>query len=53
MLSLSPIKGSAAYYAAEENYYAIGELESVWIGEGAERLGLNGPIEGATLDDIA
>ncbi|MBW3808226.1 conjugative transfer relaxase/helicase TraI [Aeromonas jandaei] len=53
MLSLSPIKGSAAYYAAEENYYAIGELESAWIGEGAERLGLSGSIEGATLDAMA
>ncbi|MEJ6074553.1 relaxase domain-containing protein, partial [Aeromonas salmonicida] len=47
MLSLSTIKGSAAYYAAEENYYAMGELESVWMGEGADRLGLSGPIDGA------
>jgi len=53
MLSLSTIKGSAAYYAAEENYYAMGELESVWMGEGADRLGLSGPIDGATLDAIA
>ena len=53
MLSLSTIKGSAAYYAAEENYYAMGDLESVWMGEGADRLGLSGPIDGATLDAIA
>ncbi|MGY4019876.1 relaxase domain-containing protein, partial [Aeromonas salmonicida] len=49
MLSL----GSSAYYAAEENYYAMGDLESVWMGEGADRLGLSGPIDGATLDAIA
>ena len=53
MLSLSPIKGGASYYEAEENYYAIGELESRWLGEGAEQLGLSGPVDGATLDDIA
>lgn len=53
MLSLSTIKGGAAYYAAEENYYAMGELESSWIGEGADRLGLSGPVDGATLDAIA
>ncbi|ARW85439.1 conjugative transfer relaxase/helicase TraI [Aeromonas salmonicida] len=53
MLSLSTIKGGAAYYAAEENYYAMGELESAWLGEGAQRLGLDGPVDGATFDAIA
>ncbi|EPC7760479.1 hypothetical protein ACR218_003829 [Salmonella enterica] len=40
MLSISSIRGDAGYYSHKDNYYASGSLESRWLGEGAERLGL-------------
>lgn len=42
MLSISSIKGDAGYYSHEDNYYASGSLDSRWMGEGAEKLGLKG-----------
>ncbi|HDC1791731.1 TPA: conjugative transfer relaxase/helicase TraI [Salmonella enterica] len=52
MLSISSIKGDAAYYSHEDNYYASGSLESRWLGDGAEKLGLNGEVANADMDAI-
>lgn len=52
MLSISSIKGDAAYYSNEDNYYASGSLESRWLGEGAEKLGLKGAVANADMDAI-
>lgn len=52
MLSISSIKGDAAYYSHEDNYYASGSLESRWLGEGAEKLGLKGEVANADMDAI-
>lgn len=52
MLSISSIKGDAAYYSNEDNYYASGSLESRWLGEGAEKLGLKGEVANADMDAI-
>ncbi|HCJ9872603.1 TPA: conjugative relaxase, partial [Escherichia coli] len=52
MLSISSIKGDAGYYSHEDNYYASGSLESRWMGEGAERLGLKGEVANADMDAI-
>lgn len=52
MLSISSIKGDAAYYSHEDNYYASGSLESRWLGEGAERLGLKGDVANGDMDAI-
>lgn len=52
MLSISSIKGDAAYYSHEDNYYASGALESRWMGEGAEKLGLKGEVANADMDAV-
>lgn len=52
MLSISSIKGDAAYYSHEDNYYASGSLDSRWMGEGAEKLGLKGEVASADMDAI-
>lgn len=52
MLSISSIKGDAAYYSHEDNYYASGSLESRWLGDGAEKLGLKGEVANADMDAI-
>ena len=52
MLSISSIKGDAGYYSHEDNYYASGSLESRWMGEGAEKLGLKGEVASADMDAI-
>lgn len=52
MLSISSIKGDATYYSHEDNYYASGSLESRWLGEGAEKLGLKGEVANADMDAI-
>lgn len=52
MLSISSIKGDAGYYSHEDNYYASGSLESRWMGEGAERLGLKGEVASADMDAV-
>lgn len=52
MLSISSIKGDAAYYSHEDNYYASGSLESRWLGDGAEKLGLKGEVANADIDAI-
>lgn len=52
MLSISSIKGDSAYYSHENNYYASGSLESRWLGDGAEKLGLKGEVANADMDAI-
>ncbi|MBC0178516.1 conjugative transfer relaxase/helicase TraI [Escherichia coli] len=52
MLSISSIKGDAGYYSHEDNYYASGSLDSRWIGEGAEKLGLKGEVASADMDAV-
>lgn len=52
MLSISSIKGDAGYYSHEDNYYASGSLESRWLGEGAEQLGLKGEVASADMDAV-
>ncbi|ECE6504329.1 conjugative transfer relaxase/helicase TraI [Salmonella enterica subsp. salamae] len=52
MLSISSIKGDSAYYSHEDNYYASGSLESRWLGDGAEKLGLKGEVANADMDAI-
>lgn len=52
MLSISSIKGDAGYYSHEDNYYASGSLDSRWMGEGAERLGLKGEVASADMDAV-
>lgn len=52
MLSISSVKGDGGYYSHEDNYYVSGALESRWLGEGAERLGLSGPVLNADMDAV-
>ncbi|MBV7133729.1 conjugative transfer relaxase/helicase TraI [Escherichia coli] len=52
MLSISSIKGDAGYYSHEDNYYVSGSLESRWMGEGAEKLGLKGEVVNADMDAV-
>lgn len=52
MLSISSIKGDAGYYSHEDNYYASGSLDSCWMGEGAEKLGLKGEVASADMDAV-
>lgn len=52
MLSISSIKGDSAYYSHEDNYYASGSLESRWLGDGAEKLGLKGEVANVDMDAI-
>ncbi|HAY0064531.1 TPA: conjugative transfer relaxase/helicase TraI [Escherichia coli] len=52
MLSISSIKGDAGYYSHEDNYYASGSLDSRWMGEGAEKLGLKGEVASADMDAV-
>lgn len=52
MLSISSIKGDAGYYSHEDNYYASSSLESRWMGEGAEKLGLKGEVASADMDAV-
>ncbi|QST30875.1 conjugative transfer relaxase/helicase TraI (plasmid) [Escherichia albertii] len=52
MLSISSIKGDSAYYSHEDNYYASGSLESRWLGDGAEKLGLKGEVANADMDAV-
>ncbi|EKE00840.1 MAG: hypothetical protein ACD_21C00266G0003 [uncultured bacterium] len=58
MLTISTIKntgGAAKYYSKEDNYY-LSEVdakeESLWIGDGATRLGVSGKVEERALHDL-
>lgn len=50
MMSISTIAGDAGYYSSQDNYYVLGSLESRWLGEGAENLGLSGPVLDAEMN---
>lgn len=50
MMSISPIAGDAGYYSSQDNYYVLGSLESRWLGEGAENLGLSGAVLDAEMN---
>lgn len=53
MLSIAPIAGGGAgYYAAQDNYYFLGNLQSRWLGEGAHALGLDGVVDAHQLDEL-
>ncbi|HEY1843979.1 MAG TPA: conjugative transfer relaxase/helicase TraI [Buttiauxella sp.] len=50
MMSISSIAGDAGYYSSQDNYYVLGSLESRWLGEGAENLGLSGQVLDAEMN---
>ena len=56
MISLTAVgsAGSASDYYAKDNYYAASELAdaSLWLGDGARRLGLEGHVEAAAFTEI-
>lgn len=52
MMTISPRIGSSGYYTSQDNYYVLGGLESRWMGKGAEKLGLVGPVLDAEMDAI-
>lgn len=52
MLSIAVVKNSAAagsYYAETDNYYAQDRSPSQWQGDGAQRLGLSGPVNASAF----
>jgi conjugative transfer relaxase protein TraI len=55
MMSVAPVAsaGSAAgYYSHSDNYYFLGNLQSLWLGEGARDLGLEGQVQGDALTAV-
>jgi conjugative relaxase-like TrwC/TraI family protein len=56
MLSIAPVRSAAgsAQYFAEDNYYSIGEgtENSVWYGEGAGALGLDGKVSKEAFEKV-
>lgn len=55
MMSVAPVAsaGSAAgYYSNSDNYYFLGNLQSLWLGEGAKALGLEGSVRGDGLTAV-
>jgi conjugative relaxase-like TrwC/TraI family protein len=56
MLSVANVRsaGGAANYFAKDNYYtkADADRSGVWVGKGAERLGLSGKVEAAAFETI-
>lgn len=56
MLSVANVRsaGGAASYFARDNYYANADADrsGVWIGKGAERLGLTGTVEARSFETI-
>jgi conjugative relaxase-like TrwC/TraI family protein len=56
MLSVANVRsaGGAASYFARDNYYASADADrsGLWVGKGAERLGLRGTIEARTFEAI-
>ncbi|EHN8834566.1 conjugative transfer relaxase/helicase TraI [Enterobacter hormaechei] len=55
MMSVAPVAsaGSAAgYYSNSDNYYFLGNLQSLWLGEGAKELGLEGNVRGEDLTAV-
>lgn len=53
MLSIAPIAaGAAQYYTDADNYYFLGSMDSRWLGEGAESLGLSGRVEDVAFGEV-
>ena len=55
MMSVAPVAsagGAAQYYSNADNYYFLGNLQSLWMGEGAKKLGLEGPVRGEALTAV-
>lgn len=55
MMSVAPVASAgdaAGYYMHSDNYYFLGNLQSVWLGEGAKALGLEGDVRGDNLTAI-
>jgi len=56
MLSVANVRsaGGAASYFAHDNYYAKADADrsGVWLGKGAERLGLTGAVEARAFEAI-
>ncbi|ELU5570847.1 conjugative transfer relaxase/helicase TraI [Escherichia coli] len=55
MMSVAPVASAgtaAAYYSNADNYYFLGNLQSLWLGEGAKSLGLEGNVQGDALTAI-
>ncbi|KMV34068.1 conjugative transfer relaxase/helicase TraI [Franconibacter pulveris] len=55
MMSVAPVAsagGAAQYYSNADNYYFLGNLQSLWMGEGAKNLGLEGPVKGEALTAV-
>lgn len=55
MMSVAPIASAAdaaGYYSNSDNYYFLGNLQSLWMGEGADALGLDGQVRGADLTAV-
>lgn len=55
MMSVAPVAsagGAAGYYSNSDNYYFLGNLQSLWLGEGAKALGLEGNVRGDDLTAV-
>ena len=55
MMSVAPVASAgdaAGYYMSSDNYYFLGNLQSLWIGEGAKALGLEGAVRGDNLTAV-
>ncbi|HEX8556402.1 MAG TPA: MobF family relaxase [Sphingomonas sp.] len=56
MISLAPLSSAsdAASYYAKDNYYTAdqGESSSSWAGQGAEELGLSGPVDTKAFEAV-
>ncbi|MBN3262941.1 MobF family relaxase [Pectobacterium brasiliense] len=55
MMSVAPVAsagGAAGYYSNSDNYYFLGNLQSLWLGEGAKELGLEGAVKGDALTSV-
>ncbi|KKY80319.1 conjugal transfer protein TraI [Enterobacter cloacae] len=55
MMSVAPVasaSGAAGYYSNSDNYYFLGNLQSLWLGEGAKALGLEGNVRADALTAV-
>jgi len=55
MMSVAPVASAgtaAGYYSNADNYYFLGSLQSLWLGEGARELGLEGNVRGDDLTAV-
>ena len=55
MMGVAPVasaSGAADYYSSKDNYYFLGNLESAWLGKGAQGLGLEGQVDLDTFTDV-